>query len=102
MKVFWTKYSLASLYEIYKYYKENVSNENARRIRKIILSAADQLEKHPHSGQIEELLKGVAGSHRYIVRNNYKLIYKIENNKIYITDIFDSRQNPDKIKERNQ
>lgn len=102
MKVFWTKSSLAALYEIYKYYKENVSAENARKIRKIILSATDQLEKYPRSGQIEELLEGVEGSHRYIVRNNYKLIYKIENNKVYITDIFDTRQDPDKIKERNQ
>ena len=33
---------------------------------------------------------------------NYKIIYKIQTNTIYITDVFDTRQDPDKIKERNK
>jgi len=33
---------------------------------------------------------------------NYKIICKIQTNTIYITDVFDTRQDPDKIKERNK
>lgn len=61
-----------------------------------------QLEKHSQIGQIEELLKELDGGHRYIVNDNYKIIYKIQIDKLYITDVFDTRQDPDKIKERNK
>ena len=102
MKVLWTKSALASLYNIYTYHKDNVSIAIACRIRDNIITSAGQLEEHFHIGQIEELLKDMEGGHRYIVKDNYKIIYKIHTNKVYITDVFDTRQNPDKIKERNK
>ncbi len=102
MKVLWTKSALTSLYYIYKYYCENVSITIAYKVRDNILAVTSQLEKHVHIGQIEELLKEMEGGHRYIVKDNYKIIYKIQTNKIYITDIFDTRPDPDKIKERNK
>ena len=101
MKVLWTKSALASLYDIYKYYMENVSITIAYKIRVNILATAAQLKKHSYIGKIEELLKDMEGGHRYIAKDNYKIIYKIQANTIYITDIFDTRQNPDKIKSRN-
>ncbi|HZK95349.1 MAG TPA: type II toxin-antitoxin system RelE/ParE family toxin [Prolixibacteraceae bacterium] len=102
MKVLWTKSALASLYDIYRYYNANVSITIACKVRDNILAITRQLEKHSHIGQIEELLKEMEGGHRYIVKDNYKIIYKIQTNTIYITDVFDTRQNPDKIKERNK
>ena len=39
--------------------------------------------------------------HRFIIRGNYKIIYKIQNKKIFITDIFDTRQDPESIKRNN-
>lgn len=102
MKVLWTKSALASLYDIYKYNKENVSITIACKIRDNILVVTSQLEKHSPIRQIEELLKQMDGGHRYIVNDNYKIIYKIQNDKLYITDVFDTRQDPDKIKERNK
>lgn len=74
MKVFWTKSALASLFDIHKYYKENVNSEIAGKIRDIILSSTSQLDKHSHSGQIEELLNGVEGGYRHVIRGNYKII----------------------------
>ena len=67
-----------------------------------MLSSTKQLEKYSKSGSNEELLIDLKEGHRYIIRGNYKIIYKILNNKIYITDIFDVRQNPDKIIQRNE
>ena len=52
MKVLWTKSALASLYDIYKYYNENVSISIAYKVRDNILAAASQLENHSHIGQI--------------------------------------------------
>jgi len=102
MKVLWTKFALDSLSDIYSYYKNNVSVNIASNIRNSILSSTNQLQKHYQSGQIEEFLMGLNEGHRYIIRGNYKIIYKVLNQTVYITDVFDSRQNPEKIKSRNK
>jgi plasmid stabilization system protein ParE len=102
MKVFWTKFALDSLSEIYRYYKENVSVTIANNIREGILTSTNQLEKHSLSGALEELLLGLNEDHRCLIRGNYKVIYKIRNQKVYITDVFDTRQNPEKISKRNK
>jgi plasmid stabilization system protein ParE len=102
MKVFWTKFALNSLSQAYNYYTKNVSVNIACSIRDGILSGTKQLEKHSQSGQIEELLLDFDEGHRYIIRGNYKIIYKIQNQKVYISDVFDTRQNSEKIKLRNK
>jgi hypothetical protein len=52
-------------------------------------------------GQIEELLIDREQSFRYLVHKNYKIIYWINliKNRIEIVDVFDTRQNPEKIKD---
>jgi plasmid stabilization system protein ParE len=102
MKIFWTKFALLSLSEIYKYYKENVNLHIANNICDSLLASARQLDKHSLSGQNEELLIDLSEDHRYLVRGNYKIIYKIKNKKIYITDVFDTRQDPEKVIRRNK
>jgi hypothetical protein len=39
----------------------------------------------------------IAG-HRRLVESHYKIIYRVVGEYIYVTDIFDSRQDPDKMK----
>jgi toxin ParE1/3/4 len=101
MEVVWTKFAFNSLKEIHKYYKENVSKTIADNIKDNILASTSQLETHPKSGAIEELLNELKEEHRFIIRGNYKIIYKIKDKIIFITDVFDTRQDPVKIKKRN-
>jgi hypothetical protein len=35
--------------------------------------------------------------HRYLVEGNFKIIYRIVDDIIWVTDIFDSRQDPEKM-----
>ncbi len=51
-------------------------------------------------GQEEEFLKNRKQKFRYLVYKNYKVIYWIneKENRIEINDVFDTRQNPTKIK----
>ena len=51
-------------------------------------------------GQEEEFLKNRKQEFRYLVYKNYKVIYWINEreNRIEINDVFDTRQNPTKIK----
>lgn len=101
MTVYWTKFALNSLFEIFTYYKVNVSITVAQNIKDNILSCTRQLEKQPLSGSIEVLLSDLEEGHRYLIRGNYKIIYKIQRKKIYITDVYDTRQDPDKLNLNN-
>jgi len=102
MKVIWTKYALESLSKIYKYYEQIAKVKVASNIRNQLFYSTKQLEKFPLSGPVEEFFIELDEEHRFITRGNYKIIYKIMNSKIYITDIFDTRQNPEELKFRNK
>ena len=97
MKVFWTKFALDTLHDIYEFYKNNASVLVANNIKKSILLSTRQLELQPLSGTIEVLLQHLNEGHRYIIRGNFKIIYKIQSQRIYVTDVFDTRQNPTKL-----
>lgn len=99
MKVIWTDFATASLYEIYKYYKEAAGEKVAHRIKARIFFATRQLKHHPESGQIEPNLESLGENHRYLVEGNYKIIYKKVPEGLVITDVFDTRQDPKKIAE---
>ncbi|WP_126337196.1 type II toxin-antitoxin system RelE/ParE family toxin [Kaistella antarctica] len=62
-----------------------------------ILNTTKQLVNHPSSGQKELLLEMLEKEYRYILSGNYKIIYKVEDSYIIITDVFDARQNPSKM-----
>lgn len=102
MKVLWTKFAMNSLNEIFIYYKENVSIIVAQNIKENIISGSRQLANQPLSESIEPLLIELKEEHRYLIRGNYKIISKIKHKKIYITDIFDTRQDPDKLNRKNE
>jgi plasmid stabilization system protein ParE len=53
MKILWSDFSIEMLSEIYTYYKINASPSVAKKIKTEILTATNQLKKHPNSGQIE-------------------------------------------------
>ena len=58
------------------------------------------LVKNPLIGDKEELLEGRKQNYRRLIVTNYKIIYALneEIETIKIVDIFDTRQNPIKLK----
>lgn len=98
MKLIYTKQSLFSLSEALEFIAPKVSHEKLIEIRDEILNAADGLISQPLQGAEEPLLEHLGLSHRRIVVGHYKIIYRISGSYIYITDIFDSRQDPKKMK----
>ena len=97
MRIFWTDFALSELKEIYKYYEKKASIDIAARIHDTILLRVFQLEQNPLSGQIEPNLLDLRQKHRYLVEGNFKIIYRIYNSSIFITDVFDTRQDPKKM-----
>ena len=73
-----------SLEEALSLIAPKVTPEKLMEIRDSILDTAD----------LEDLGLG----HRRLIESHYKIIYRVVGEYIYITDIFDSRQDPDKMK----
>ncbi len=102
MKILWSDFSVEMLIEIYNYYTEKASITIARKIRTDILNATKQLKKHPTSGQIEFNLEKLNEGHRFLVKGNYKVIYKEIPEGLLITDVFDTRQDPIKLNDEKR
>jgi toxin ParE1/3/4 len=88
------KFNLKTLHD---YYKQKASKRVADKIKQGIIEKLKFLREHPLAGQHEESLESLHLHHRRFVEGNYKIIYRISSNTIYITDIFDARQNPEKM-----
>ena len=69
----------------------------AQRTLEAVLDGIEYLGKHPRAGQFEPLLDHLGQGHRRWVVGHYKLVYLIEGNVLHVTDIFDSRQDPDQM-----
>ena len=98
--VIWSEFAETQLDEIFEYYATNISENTAQKIAISILNQTEKLSESPFIGQEEELLLNRKQSYRYLIYTNYKIIYTVDlsNNFVKISDIFDSRQNPIKIK----
>ncbi len=98
MKLVYTEQALKSLEESLEFIAPRVNKETLETVRNSILDRADKLIKNPSSGRREEYLEHLGLNHRRVIESHYKIIYRIIEQTIYITDIFDSRQNPAKMK----
>jgi toxin ParE1/3/4 len=97
MKLVYTEQALLSLEEALDHIAPKVSHEKLMEIRDRILDSVDNLLVQPMQGQKEPYLEHLGLEHRRIIEGHFKIIYKVVGNYIYITDIFDSRQDPDKM-----
>ncbi len=100
-EVVWSDFAEKQIDDIHKFYHNKTKSLNiANQIVSRILNAPDSLKYSPEIGQRESALSNRKLDYRYIVESNYKLIYTVnkEELQVRITDVFDTRQNPTKIK----
>ncbi len=97
-KIIWSKKSKTSLIEIKEYFTENTSTRIANRLVKEIINKAQLLLETPFAGQKDPFLEFKNQDFRYLIFKNYKLVYRVENQDlIKIYEVFDCRQDPEKI-----
>lgn len=103
LNIFWTDFAKNELRRIFDYHKDKASPKIARKLVDGIYTVTLRLKSKPEIGQKEALLLNRPQPFRYLVYKNYKIIYWInsENERLEITDVFDTRQNPVKI-QRNK
>lgn len=98
MNIIWSGLARNQLQDIFEYYSLKVLSKLALRIIERIIKDAEKLINSPFIGQQEELLSDRPQDFRYLVSGNYKIIYWVDDNTIRIASVFDTRQNPEKMK----
>lgn len=100
LKIVWSQFAENEIDRIHDYYLRKAGIRVAKKIIKEIISEPNKLISNNLSTQIEELLLDRERKYHYLVCKNYKIIYSIdkENKQIQIADVFDTRQNPVKLK----
>lgn len=85
--------ALNDLYAINEYYLEHVSDQVASRILKKLQNTIQSLDRSPERGAVPSELKPT-GSQRYrqILSNPYRIIYRIEDKKVYVVMVVDGRR----------
>jgi len=77
----------------------NIVDQRGNKVGTQIADRAEELEGHPELGPEEQNLVHHGKGHRsLLVGTLYKIVYLIVFPVILITDIFDVRQDPDKMK----
>lgn len=100
VKVYWTHFAKTELKSIFDYYKIKASVKMASSLVAGIIDKGDTLSSLFEVGQKEEMLADRKEEFRYLIFKNYKIIYWVNKNKnrVEITDVFDVRQDPLKLK----
>jgi toxin ParE1/3/4 len=88
--VLWSKASLDSLETIYNFISEN-SPQNAEMVVDTLLNLGDDLAKFPEKNPREPLYNDE--SIRYFPKWNFKIVYRIEENRILIINIYSTKMN---------
>lgn len=101
LEVYWLQLAEDKLNDIYNYYRFKAGRKIAQNLVHGIVDSTIDLEKHPEIGQIETSLKDRKPQFRYLIFKNYKILYRVnyKSNLIEIANVFDVRQNPEKIEE---
>ena len=101
LTVYWTQFAEDKLEDAFSYHSTKASVRIALRLVDNIIDKSLELKKNPLIGQKELLLSDRFQEFRYLVYKNYKIVYWVnqEKQRIEIVNLFDCRQNPEKMKE---
>jgi toxin ParE1/3/4 len=102
MQVEITRFARTQLRKIHTYYKIKASERIALQIIDKLLDAVEELGALPSIGTVEPNLTHSQLHYKFIVCGNYKIIFRTTKDIIYVTDIFNCRQDPRKIIKRNR
>ena len=92
-QIIWSNRAKVNLKRIWNFYAEKSINSADNMISGII-NTAEQLQVNILYQREENLIS----EHRRVIFKHFKIIYKVVVEKILILQIFDSRQNPNKLK----
>jgi plasmid stabilization system protein ParE len=92
-----SRYAEDDLVEIIEYY--NIKNEvYSQKLLRTLEKRVEELKEYPEKGRIvPELKKQNILDYRELIEGNYRIIYAIEDAKVTIHTIIDSRRNIEEL-----
>lgn len=93
LKVLLTEIAQASIDEKFEYLKSEFGENTARSFLKQMFKFIDLVSYFPEIGKIEVFDKDIRS---FRLNKQSTVFYSLEKNKVYILDLFDNRQAPDK------
>ncbi len=69
-----------------------------RGLQKEVIDKLEWLKDNAFSGQFEPELEELGLQHRRVIVGPFKIIYRVVSDRIVVTDIFDSRRDPQGMK----
>lgn len=89
--IFWSKESIVSIQNIYDYIVEK-SPQNADLVVDTLFDLGDKLNIFPEKNPKEPLYN--QDFIKFFPKWNFKIVYRIEKDRIYILDVFSTLKNP--------
>ena len=93
-KIIWSEMAKLELKRIYLYYKSK-SNQGAMSVRNDLLNSPKSIH-FPHQYQVDD----INPKYRRIIVRDYKLLYKVMEDTIFVLDIVSTRQSPEILKRK--
>lgn len=98
MRVTWNQKALDQLDDILEYGRQEFGVRTARQLFIRIMSYEPLLAANPKLGKTEPLLANRKRAYRSIVAHrNFKLIYYVEGDTVYIANLWDTRREPTRL-----
>ena len=98
VKIVWTNRAFGQLERAISYVKEERGYSYASIVLDKILKSTSLLVEHPQIGAIEPLLRYKKSEYRFLLAFAYKIIYRVDKDRVIISRVFHTAQNPDKLK----
>jgi plasmid stabilization system protein ParE len=88
-RIEWSKKGIGELYEVLGYLKNEVSVTSSERFLDLVESHIEKIVKYPTKGRQVQNRKTI----RFVlVGKNHRLYYRLHGSILYITALFDTRQ----------
>jgi toxin ParE1/3/4 len=98
MKIVYTKPVRARIAEIQAHRARETSEEHAAKLIWGLLDKADKLLTNPLLGAPEPAMAFLGKGHRCLLAGRFKIVYYIHGEEVRITDFFDTKQHPDRMR----
>ena len=102
VRIVWTEFAEEDIKIIFEFLttEQGIPIEIAERIVDSLFERVEQLLLFPRSGELDPFLEEFEKAHRHLVQGNYKIIYRVEKETVFIVSVFDTRQDPQKLIQR--
>jgi len=101
MKVIWQEPAKRGRRQIATYIRQEFGAKRAKKFRQEVADTIDMLKRSPGIGQIDPLFASRAATYRSVIVNGLnKIVYRIDDDVIYIVAFWDTRMEPNEQRDQ--